>query len=72
MRLHKLDIGARHINLDGVPLIISDDFNLEHLGEGVQAFHCTIYCSDIVLNGDTHDSPMPTPIFDQLTKELHH
>lgn len=70
MRAHKLRISPRGITLDGIPLLHSDEApTIETLGPGIHLVHLAVYADHIQLDGDTHDSPEPTPIYDQLKEQ---
>lgn len=70
MRPHKLRISPRGITLDGIPLLHSDEApTVETLAPSIHRVHLTVYADSIQLDGDTHDSPEPTPIYDQLKEQ---
>lgn len=73
MRLHNVEIGRRKFNVDGTPLIVSRDAPSPEIqpieGTGLAIVTVGILCDTVILDGDSHDSPEPTPIYDQLAKE---
>jgi len=67
MRPHKVNISPRGITLDGIPLLLSDEAPIvETLAPDLHRVHLTVYASHVQLDGDTHHTPEPTPIYDQL------
>lgn len=71
MRPHRIRVSPRGITLDGIPLLHSDEApTVETLAPGIHRVHLTVYADRIQLDGDTHDSPEPTPVYDRLKEEL--
>lgn len=71
MHLHNIDIGPRHIRVDGMEIIAEKcGVEIQHRGP-IAAVRLTILAKEITLNGDRHDPPGETPIYDQLLKETH-
>lgn len=70
MRPHKINISPRSIALDGIPLLHSDEApTVETVAPDLHRVHLTVYASHVQLDGDSHQSPEPTPIYDQLKEE---
>lgn len=70
MRAHKVNISPRGITLDGIPLLHSDEAPIvETLAPDLHRVHLTVYASHVQLDGDTHKTPEPTPIYDRLKEE---
>ena len=70
MRPHKINIAPRSITLDGLPLLHSDEApTIETLGPDIHLVHLTIYADHIQLDGDSHQLPEATPIYDQLKEQ---
>ena len=68
-RLHQAQISRRQITVDGLPLTVSENVNIEPLAPDLQLLSVEIYCQSITLNGDNHTNPEPTPIWDALIAE---
>lgn len=70
MRPHKINLSPRSITLDGIPLLHGDEApTIETVAPGLHRVRLTVYADRIQLDGDTHDSPEPTPIYDQLKEQ---
>lgn len=70
MRPHRIRVSPRGITLDGIPLLHSEEFpTVETLAPNLHLVHLTVYAGHIQLDGDTHDSPEPTPVYDQLKEQ---
>lgn len=70
MRLHKLHISPRGITLDGIPLLHSDEApRVETLSPNLHRVHLTVYADHIQLDGDNHQPPEDTPIYNQLKEQ---
>lgn len=73
MRLHHMNFSRRGVRVDGVDLMVSADSpepTIEPVASGLTIVTVGIVCENVVLDGDPHDDPTPTPIYDQLTKEI--
>lgn len=70
MRLHKINITPRSIALDGIPLLHSDEApTIETLGPGIHLVHLAVYADSVQLDGDNHELPEDTPIYNQLKEQ---
>lgn len=70
MRLHKINITPRSIDLDGIPLLHSDEPpTIETLRPDIHLVHLAVYADSIQLEGDNHHTPEDTPIYDQLKEQ---
>lgn len=70
MRLHRIRISPRSITLDGIPLLHSDESpTIETLGPDIHLVHLAVYADHIQLDGDSHQLPEATPIYDQLKEQ---
>lgn len=70
MRPHKLRVSPRGVTLDGIPLIHSDEPpTVETILPNLHRVHLTIYAGHIQLDGDSHELPEATPIYNQLKEQ---
>lgn len=70
MRPHKINIAPRSITLDGLPLLHSDEApTIETLGPGIHLVHLAVYADSVQLDGDNHELPEDTPIYNQLKEQ---
>lgn len=73
MRLHHVNVSRGRFQVDGVDLIVSANSpepTIEPVGTGLTIVTVGILCDSVVLEGDRHKNPEPTPIYDQLVKEM--
>lgn len=68
-REHAAIISPKTLTVDGLPLTVTEDVNIE-TGVGINILHVGIICKDLQLSGDTHQLNEETPIYDQLKKEF--
>lgn len=70
MRPYRIRVSPRGITLDGIPLLHSDEApTVETISPDLHRVRLTVYASRIQLDGDTHHTPEPTPIYDQLKEQ---
>ncbi len=67
MRPHKIRVSPRGVTLDGIPLIHSDEApRVETLSPNLHRVHLAVYADSVQLDGDSHQLPEATPIYDRI------
>ena len=66
--LHNVKVGPRSVTVDGSFITCRDDVTVD-LAMGIPQITLTLFCEDIVLDGDNHTTAEETPIYDALLKE---
>ena len=73
MKLHAVDIGPRHITIDGTRIVAhADGPTIKDTGLGVTVVNIPVLCDNVTLNGDPYQSTEPTPIYNELLAEANH
>ena len=70
MRPHRINVSPRGVTLDGLPILRSDEApRVEILRPGIHRVHLTVYADSVQLDGDNHELPEDTPIYNQLKEQ---